>query len=40
MKPRIAITAGDINGVGYEVILKSLNEPYLLKSVFRLFTAT
>lgn len=31
MKPRIAITAGDINGVGYEVILKSLNEPYILE---------
>ena len=27
-KPRIAITAGDLNGIGYEVILKALNEPY------------
>ncbi len=27
-KPRIAIAAGDLNGVGYEVILKALNEPY------------
>ena len=28
-KPRVAITAGDLNGIGYEVILKALNEPYL-----------
>lgn len=27
-KPRIAISAGDLNGIGYEVILKALNEPY------------
>ena len=27
-KPRIAITAGDLNGIGYEVILKAVNEPY------------
>lgn len=30
-KPRIAITPGDTNGVGYEVILKTLNEPHLLE---------
>lgn len=29
MKPIIAITAGDINGVGYEVIIKALREPYI-----------
>ena len=29
MKPIIAITAGDINGVGYEVILKSLSAPHI-----------
>ncbi len=29
MKPVIAITAGDINGVGYEVILKSLTDPHI-----------
>lgn len=29
MKPTIAITAGDINGVGYEIILKSLNDPHI-----------
>lgn len=27
MKPTIAITAGDINGVGYEVILKTIADP-------------
>ena len=27
-KPRRAITAGDLNGIGYEVILKAVNEPY------------
>ena len=27
-KPRVAIAAGDLNGIGYEVILKALNEPY------------
>ena len=31
MKPTIAITAGDINGVGYEVILKSLINPHILE---------
>lgn len=31
MKPKIAITAGDINGVGYEVILKALNDPHLVE---------
>lgn len=30
MKPTIAITAGDINGVGYEVIIKTLAHPYIL----------
>lgn len=29
MKPIIGITAGDINGIGYEVILKTLSEPHL-----------
>ncbi len=29
MKPTIAITAGDINGVGYEIILKSLIDPHI-----------
>ena len=29
MKPIIAITAGDINGVGYEIILKSLMNPHI-----------
>ena len=29
MKPTIAITAGDINGVGYEIILKSLINPHI-----------
>ena len=29
MKPTIAITAGDSNGVGYEVILKSLIDPHI-----------
>lgn len=29
MRPTIAITAGDINGVGYEVILKSLIDPHI-----------
>ncbi len=31
MKPIIAITAGDINGVGYEVILKSLINPHIFE---------
>ena len=29
MKPTIAITAGDINGVGYEVIIKCLSAPHI-----------
>ena len=29
MKPIIAITAGDVNGVGYEIILKSLTNPHI-----------
>lgn len=29
MKPIIAITTGDINGIGYEIILKTLREPYI-----------
>lgn len=29
MKPTIAITAGDINGIGYEVILKCLIDPHI-----------
>ena len=31
MKPIIAITAGDINGIGYEVIIKALSEPHILE---------
>lgn len=31
MKPIIAITAGDINGVGYEVILKTLKDPHIME---------
>ncbi len=31
MKPIIAITAGDPNGVGYEVIIKSLHDPHILE---------
>lgn len=30
MKLKLGITAGDTNGVGYEVILKTLAEPYVL----------
>jgi len=29
MKPIIAITAGDINGVGYEIILKAIADPHI-----------
>lgn len=29
MKPIIAITAGDINGVGYEVLLKTICDPHI-----------
>lgn len=31
MKPTIAISAGDINGVGYEVILKCLIDPHIFE---------
>lgn len=31
MKPIIAITAGDVNGVGYEVIIKSLHDAHILE---------
>ena len=31
MKPTIAITAGDINGIGYEVILKTLADPHIFE---------
>ncbi len=31
MKPTIGITAGDINGVGYEIILKSLINPHIFE---------
>lgn len=31
MKPTIAITAGDINGVGYEVILKTLADAHIFE---------
>lgn len=30
-KPKIAITHGDINGVGYEVILKTLADPHFIE---------
>lgn len=30
-KPLVAITAGDPNGIGYEVILKTLAEPHILE---------
>ena len=33
MKPRIALTIGDFNGIGPEVILKNIDSPSLLKSV-------
>lgn len=29
MKPTIAITAGDINGVGYEILLKGIADPHI-----------
>jgi 4-hydroxythreonine-4-phosphate dehydrogenase len=29
MKPTIAITTGDINGVGYEIIVKCINDPHI-----------
>lgn len=29
MKPTIAITAGDINGIGYEVLLKAIADPHI-----------
>ena len=29
MRPTIAITAGDINGVGYEVIIKAIADPHI-----------
>ena len=29
MKPIVAITAGDINGVGYEIILKGIADPHI-----------
>jgi len=29
MKPIIAITAGDVNGIGYEVVIKSLSNSYI-----------
>ena len=31
MKPIIAISAGDTNGIGYEVILKTLHESHILE---------
>ncbi len=30
-KPVVAITCGDPNGVGYEIILKALNDPHILE---------
>ncbi len=29
MKPTIAITTGDINGVGYEIVLKGVSDPHI-----------
>ena len=29
MKPIIEITAGDINGVGYEILLKGIADPHI-----------
>ncbi len=50
MKPTIAISAGDMNGIGYEVILKSLLDPHICEichpivygnaKVARLYTQT
>ena len=31
MKPTVAITAGDINGVGYEILLKGLEDSHILE---------
>ncbi len=30
-KPKVAVTAGDINGVGYEILLKGLSDPHILE---------
>ena len=38
-KIKIGITQGDINGVGYEVILKTFADPSCWNSVHRSFTA-
>ena len=32
-KPVVAITCGDPNGVGYEIILKALNDPQILEKL-------
>jgi 4-hydroxy-L-threonine phosphate dehydrogenase PdxA len=37
-KIKIGITQGDINGVGYEVILKTFADPVMLDFVHRSFT--
>ena len=31
MKPIIGITQGDINGIGYETLLKALTDPHILE---------
>ena len=33
-KIKIGITQGDINGVGYEVILKTFADPVMLESLY------
>jgi len=33
MKPRIAFTIGDFNGIAPEVILKNIDSPALLKTI-------
>ena len=38
-KIRIGITQGDINGVGYEVILKTFSDPTMWNYVLRSFMA-
>lgn len=37
-KIRVGITQGDINGVGYEVILKTFADPVMLNCARRLST--
>ena len=37
-KIRVGITQGDINGVGYEVILKTFSDPMMLELCTPIFT--